>query len=82
MTRHREKSFCCGGGGGHFWMDMKAGERINNLRLKQAQETGAEAIVTACTYCRHMLDDSIKLMDLEEKIQAVDLNTLIANAIE
>jgi Fe-S oxidoreductase len=41
MANCREKSRCCGGGGGHFWMDTKEGERINVLRIVAAQEIGA-----------------------------------------
>ena len=48
MKNHREKSMCCGAGGGHYWMDLKKGERINNFRVRQAQEAGADTIVTLC----------------------------------
>ena len=51
MKNRREKSLCCGAGGGHYWMDLKRGERINNLRVKQAHEAGADTIVTGCAYC-------------------------------
>ncbi|MBU2643380.1 4Fe-4S dicluster domain-containing protein [bacterium] len=67
------KSFCCGAGGGHFWMDFKADERINNMRIRQLMETGADTIVTACPYCHHMLEDSIKLLNLEEEIKVRDI---------
>ena len=72
------KSFCCGAGGGHFWMDIKAGERINNLRIRQIQKAGADTVVTACPFCHHMLEDSIKLLDLEDEIQVQDIITLLS----
>ncbi|MBU2647484.1 4Fe-4S dicluster domain-containing protein [bacterium] len=74
------KSFCCGAGGGHFWMDFKADERINNLRIQQLKETGADTIVTACPYCHHMLEDSIKLMNLEEEIKVQDIVSMAISA--
>ncbi len=67
------QSFCCGAGGGHFWMDFKADERINNLRIQQFKEAGADTIVTACPFCHHMLEDSIKLLNLEEEIKVRDI---------
>jgi Fe-S oxidoreductase len=36
------------------------GERFSDLRVKEAAETGAEALVTACSFCISCLDDSLK----------------------
>jgi Fe-S oxidoreductase/nitrate reductase gamma subunit len=82
MKNHRDRSLCCGGGGGHFWMDIKKGERINNLRIKQAREAGADTIVTSCAYCMQMLTDSVKLMDLEEDMRIVDLGSLVLDSLQ
>jgi Fe-S oxidoreductase len=73
---------CCGGGGGHYWMDIKAGDRINNLRVKQAHDAGADAIVTGCSYCLHMLEDSIKLLNYDDNMKVIDLGSLVLESIE
>lgn len=36
MKRSGKRSFCCGGGGGHAWMEEKIGEKINVMRLEEA----------------------------------------------
>ncbi|MGN0301818.1 MAG: heterodisulfide reductase-related iron-sulfur binding cluster [Anaerotardibacter sp.] len=59
MKRNKEKSFCCGAGGGHMWLEEPEGERINNMRAQQALETGAEAVCTACPFCLRMLTDGV-----------------------
>ncbi|MCP4682614.1 MAG: (Fe-S)-binding protein [Desulfobacterales bacterium] len=82
MQNNCGKSLCCGGGGGHFFMDIREGERINNLRIKQAKETGADTLVTACPFCKHMLEDSLKLMDLEKEIEITDIVSLVLKAVE
>ncbi len=82
MENCREKSFCCGGGGGHFWMDFKEGERINNLRVKQADEKGADVIATACPYCIQMLNDGLKLTNLDEKIQIEDIAGVLLKSLK
>jgi Fe-S oxidoreductase len=82
MKNHHENSMCCGGGGGHYWMDLKKGERINNLRVKQAQESGADTIVTGCAYCLHMVQDSLKLLNCDDKIRVVDLASLTLESLE
>ncbi len=80
---YRERSLCCGGGGGHYWMDLNVGkERINNLRVDQAQAAGADTIVTACPYCHQMLNDSVKTRDLDGKIRVVDIASLVLEAVD
>ncbi|NMB74842.1 MAG: 4Fe-4S dicluster domain-containing protein [Myxococcales bacterium] len=85
MGNHHERSMCCGGGGGHYWMDLKpaaGGERINNLRVDQLEKSGADTLVTACPYCLQMLNDSLKLRNLDEKIRAIDLASLVLESVE
>jgi Fe-S oxidoreductase/nitrate reductase gamma subunit len=82
MKDYREKSLCCGGGGGHYWMDLKRGERINNLRVKQAFEAGADTIVTSCAYCLHMLEDSVKLLNHDDTMRVIDIGSLMFESLE
>jgi Fe-S oxidoreductase/nitrate reductase gamma subunit len=82
MENHRHESMCCGGGGGHYWMDLKCGERINNLRVAQAHKVGADTIVTGCSYCLHMLEDSVKLLNYDDHLKVVDIGTLVLDSIE
>ena len=73
MERSRSRGMCCGAGGGHFWMDLKIGERVNSLRVNQAAETGAERICTACPFCMQMMEDGVKLTNREEKLDVRDV---------
>jgi Fe-S oxidoreductase len=54
----RADSLCCGGGGGRIWMETPKGERFSDIRLEQAVQLGAEAMVTACPYCITNFEDS------------------------
>jgi Fe-S oxidoreductase/nitrate reductase gamma subunit len=82
MKNHREKSLCCGAGGGHYFMDLKRGERINNLRVKQAREAGADTIVTGCAFCMHMLQDSVKLLNYDENMRVIDVASIVAESLD
>jgi Fe-S oxidoreductase len=59
MERHGRESFCCGAGGGRMWMEEVRGTRINAERTRQALDTGAEAVATACPFCLVMLRDGL-----------------------
>jgi Fe-S oxidoreductase len=77
MKRSREKSFCCGGADVSLWHEVKEEERMAQKRIGMALEVGADRIVTACPFCLMHLEDAIKTMGLEGKIQVLDLMELI-----
>ncbi len=72
MARNREKSFCCGAGGGHMFFEVKKGERISRIRYREARETGAKILCTACPFCKTMFtaesSDDMEIMDISEFI--------------
>ncbi len=59
MPRNKERSFCCGAGGGRMWMEEKLGTRINLNRVDEAIDTGAEEIAVGCPFCRVMVSDGV-----------------------
>ena len=43
----KKDAICCGGGGGRIWAEIPKGERLCDLRLKQAIDLGAEVLAVA-----------------------------------
>ncbi len=60
MERTREDSLCCGGGGGRIFLETPREERFSDLRIGQAERTGAQVLASACPYCILNLEDSSK----------------------
>lgn len=81
MERSRNKSMCCGAGGGGMFKE-ETGTRINVMRTEQAMETGASVIGTACPYCMTMMIDGTKAKGEEENISTYDVIELLAMSIE
>ena len=81
MKRSKDKSFCCGAGGGRFWMEEHLGTRINHSRIEDAKNTNAQIVVSSCPFCLTMLSDAIKERELEDKLQAKDLSEILKEAI-
>jgi Fe-S oxidoreductase len=77
MPESREDSLCCGGGGGRIWMDTPKGERFSDLRLEQAIEVGAEALVTCCPYCITNFEDSRLTLEDSESLEIKDITEII-----
>jgi Fe-S oxidoreductase/nitrate reductase gamma subunit len=82
MRRHRNKSFCCGGGGGRVWMEEKVGKRINQTRVQEALETGADTLAAGCPFCITMFEDGIKGVEAEERFKVLDIAEILAEALE
>ncbi|MEJ2759539.1 MAG: (Fe-S)-binding protein, partial [Anaerolineales bacterium] len=82
MTHHGANSLCCGGGGGRMWQDIKAETKMSEVRMREAEATGARILVTACPLCRIMLEDARKSLGLVEKLVVMDLNELVLQAME
>jgi Fe-S oxidoreductase len=61
--RHKERSFCCGAGGGLVFLGEETGERVSHTRAKELVATGAQTIGTACPFCNSMFRDALGEMD-------------------
>jgi Fe-S oxidoreductase len=79
MERREQRTFCCGAGGAHMWMEERAGA-INEERVREAAETGAETLAVACPFCTVMLDDGVRSSGRDMRV--VDLATLLAEAVD
>lgn len=73
MSRREEHSLCCGGGGGQMWMETDSDTRINQVRLQDAIQVGADTLTTACPYCLLMFDDAIRTKGLGDNLQVMDI---------
>jgi Fe-S oxidoreductase len=80
MHASGEATLCCGGGGGRMWLETEAGERFSDLRVLQAKEIGASYLATACPFCIVCLEDSAKVLKLED-IQVMDISEIAALAL-
>jgi len=82
MRRSGNESFCCGAGGARMWMEESIGTRVNEERLRQAQEVGAETIATGCPFCMTMISDAVSGKDLDEAIKVLDISELVLQSLK
>ena len=80
MRRNRENAFCCGGGGGNLVREYPGEDRPNNIRAREAGETGAEILAVACPFCMIMLEDGLKMEKLDNRIAVMDVIELVYQA--
>jgi Fe-S oxidoreductase len=79
MAKHGKRTFCCGAGGAHMWMEER-GSPISEERVRQAAETGAETLAVACPFCTVMLDDGVRSSG--KQLRVVDVSTLLVESLD
>ncbi len=72
--RSRERSFCCGAGGGLAFLGEEKGDRVSHARARELVATGASVVGAACPFCNTMFRDALtavsdappKLLDIAQ----------------
>lgn len=72
MERNRENATCCGNGAGMRMLFTEKAKVVGSHRVANAAEVGAGVIITACPFCKNMLDDQktagMSVLDLPELV--------------
>jgi Fe-S oxidoreductase len=79
--RNRERGLCCGGGGGHMWMEVPAEKRVNIIRTEELLAQKPDVIGTACPFCLAMVDLGRKVKEVEATVQVKDISELVAESL-
>ncbi len=80
MPRKNENAFCCGAGRGTKGAFPDLALWSAQQRLEEVKAVEAEAIVSACPWCKKNFSEAIKVNG--EKTKAYDISEVIAKAIE
>ena len=79
MERREERTFCCGAGGAHMWMEESRPARSTRSASPGGRD-GAGTLAVACPFCTVMLDDGVKSSGRDMRV--VDLATLLVEATD
>jgi len=81
MPRNRERSFCCGAGGGNAWQSGLPGGKINVLRAQEALDTGAQIVATECPFCLQMLEEGVVDVGGAGRLRPMDVSEVVAESL-
>jgi Fe-S oxidoreductase len=79
--RNRERSFCCGAGGGQMFLGEEKGKRVNLARAQELVATGADTVAAGCPFCASMFRDALKSA-ADQPPQLLDIAQIAARAID
>jgi len=78
--RNRERSFCCGAGGGQMFLGEEKGKRVNVARAEELVATGAATVATGCPFCASMFRDALKTV-ASEPPKLLDIAQIVARGL-
>jgi len=76
MAHNKEDGLCCGAGGGLFWTFKEKTLAMSQARIKEARDTKAQYLVSACPFCKLQLSESAG-----KKPTVLDLTEFIAKSL-
>lgn len=79
MYRNREDAWCCGAGGGVKSAYPDLASETAQERIREAEATGANSLITACPFCLTNLSEAAKAMSSD--ITVLDLSQLLEQAV-
>jgi heterodisulfide reductase subunit D len=79
MKDTRERALCCGGGGDVEMADAETAQAVARRRMLQAQETGADLIITACQQCKRTLLGGARANKI--RIRTLDVSELLWQSV-
>jgi heterodisulfide reductase subunit D len=80
MADSRELSLCCGGGGDAEMADPELTAAVGKRRMEQAQEVGAQIVVSACQQCKRTLAEVARRNRV--RIRVMDITELVWRAMQ
>ena len=80
--RARREGFCCGAGGGHFFMDLDLEERPSSQRLEEMLAQGPDVLAVSCGFCFSMFDDALRRLPDPPALRIADWLELLKEASE
>lgn len=82
MARNKEKSLCCGMGGGNMWYEIHEGSDMVENRLKHVGETKAYKLATSCSFCMINFHSGKGKVKETQELEIEDIASILNKSVE
>ena len=81
MEANKDKSLCCGMGGGNMWYELPEGHDVSHNRLEQIGETKVKKLATACSFCMINFNSAKGSVKRTEELEVEDIASILAKSV-
>lgn len=82
MELSKERSSCCGMGGGNMWYESEGGGKIVENRLQHVGKTEAKTLVTGCSFCLINFKTAFSNVPETKDLEIMDVAEVVLQSVE
>lgn len=82
MIKNKDKSLCCGMGGGNMWYEVHEGSELVEGRLYHVGDTKVEKLATSCSFCMINFNSGKSAKTKTEELQIEDVASILKKSID
>jgi len=65
-----------------MWLESAGRQRVENVRLAEARQTGAGLVATACPFCKVMLETASVTAGQQNEVRVKDISELVSETLQ
>ena len=82
LEKSRDRSLCCGMGGGNMWYEVPEGTDMGENRMKHIADSNVPKVNTSCFYCWSSFNDAKGKDPRTESLKVEDVAITLARSVE
>lgn len=82
MIKNKEKSLCCGMGGGNMWYEVHEGSDMVENRLEHIGDTKVTKLATSCSFCMINFNSGKGKVASTEELEVEDIASILNKSVE
>lgn len=82
MVKNKDKSLCCGMGGGNMWYEIHEGVDMVENRLKHVGDTQVYKLATSCSFCMINFNSGKGKVKETEELNVEDIASILNKSVE
>ncbi len=81
LPRNKDRSLCCGMGGGNMWYEINDGQHLAKARMEEIGDAKISQVLTACPYCMINFDSQKSSGETNAELAIQDIALMLYQSV-